>query len=361
MGRSRLLAVLMTLLVGVPAAGAPSSRPVSGVPDANVDDGEWKIRFWRRQRKGTNLFNRQPTMARFRAARRLGVDFVRLTPSKWRRGRRDFLLGNASRFRGVVKSDLRRLLRVLGMAQRAGLKVVLTTLSLPGARWRQHNGFRWDLRLWRSPRYQDQAIRFWKEVATALRGLRAIVGYNLLNEPIPEKTAKRPFSAYAGRRIRGWYSKVKGGPADLNRFYRRAVAAIREVDRKTPIVLDSGLWASPRTFVYLRPLKDRRVLYSAHMYEPYRFTNWRQNKGRHRYPGSIPMGGRGSKRVLWNRATLERYLKPLTDWAGPHRVTSRRILIGEFGVNRRVPGARRYLADLVRIFNARGRHWSYYS
>ena len=56
----------------------------------------------------------------------------------------------------------------------AGVEVVLTMLSLPGARWRQHNGNRSDFRLYREARFAEQSAAFWRELATAL-GLPIIV------------------------------------------------------------------------------------------------------------------------------------------------------------------------------------------
>ena len=40
---------------------------------------------------------------------------------------------------------------------------------------------------------------------------------------------------------------------------------------------------------------------------------------------------------------------------------SNRIVAGEFGVNRKAPGATRYFKDLIQIFDEEGLHWAFYS
>jgi hypothetical protein len=66
------------------------------------------------------------------------------------------------------------------------LKVALTMLSLPGARWRQNNGGVDDARLWTEPEWTTHAERFWSDLASAVRDHPAIVAYNPINEPHPD-------------------------------------------------------------------------------------------------------------------------------------------------------------------------------
>jgi hypothetical protein len=61
-----------------------------------------KIAFWDTQRKGANCFNVEPSEEWFAAAHKLGVDWVRLAYAKWKGQRRDFLMGDADHFQGVV-------------------------------------------------------------------------------------------------------------------------------------------------------------------------------------------------------------------------------------------------------------------
>ena len=85
-----------------------------------------------------------------------------LAPNNWKSQQRDFLIGNADRFDGIVEQDYQKLKEVLDQANALGLKVVITTLTLPGARYRQANGDKPDFRLWRDAQYLPQAALFWK-------------------------------------------------------------------------------------------------------------------------------------------------------------------------------------------------------
>jgi hypothetical protein len=109
---------LLPLLV---AAGRPS--PVAP---------EKRLAFWDTPRRGANFF-------------------------KWKGTGRDFLIGDASHFHGLVPEDLQKQEQVLGWAEAEGMPVVLGMLSLPGCRWRQLNGGRDDYRLWNEERFQEQA------------------------------------------------------------------------------------------------------------------------------------------------------------------------------------------------------------
>ena len=62
----------------------------------------------------------------------------------------------------------------------------------------------------------------------------------------------------------------------------------------------------------------------------------------------------------WNRATLEAAVAPVDAWQKRHGLPATRVVLAEFGCDRRVPGAVGYLRDAVAIANARGWHWAFY-
>ncbi|MCK4659613.1 MAG: cellulase family glycosylhydrolase [Phycisphaerae bacterium] len=340
--RVGLLILLLALLV--PAIGARAEQP---------------LQFWDRQRKGANLFNKVETRERLETARDLGIEFIRLAADKWESDSRDFLIGSADEFTAIQEKDFTRLRTVLDQADELGLKVVYTCLSLPGARWRQLNGGKNDARLWTEEKYLEQTERFWRELAARLTGHPAIVGFNPLNEPHPERSFG--FQDFRTQDVAQWYSQqVRGTPADLNRFNQRIVRAIREVDQTTPIILDAGHYAMPCGFHYLEPVNAPAVLYAVHMYEPFAFTCKRINNNRYKYPGKVAVGA-GGKAIQWNRAELRRFLNPVVQWARRWKVRPGRIIVGEFGCDRRADGAAAYLSDLIDIFNERGWHWAFYA
>lgn len=316
------------------------------------------IEYWDRQRIGANCFNQVPAREWFAAAAGANIRLVRLVWDKWEGRHRDFLLGNADDYRGLVEEDFAELRRVLDTAESFGIRVVITPLSLPGSRFRQNHGGKRDPRLWTDPSYLPQAARFWKDLSARLKGHPAVAAYDLLNEPHPEWFhGKRSFwdGGFAE-----WHRKVKDTAGDLNRFNRTLVAAIREVDRETPVVVEAGLYATPWAFDYLEPLADDKILYSFHMYEPYEYTTRRINQGRYRYPGKVLIGDLGETRPF-DAEALRAFLDPVRRWAGTHRIAANRIFAGEFGCDRKAAGAARYLGDLIAIFNREQWHWAFYA
>ncbi len=324
-----------------------------------------KISFWDSQKRGANFFNAVEKAERIEAAKKFGIQFIRLAPNKWLNGRPesetgDFLIGRPSSFTVISESDIKYLKSILGEADKRGVKIVLTMLSVPGGRWKQHNNGVEERKIWQDYKAQDTAISFWKQLAKALKGHPTVAGYNIRNEPTPEFAAPRLADWYTGDYI-SWYKKAKNTPADINQFYMKAVKAIREVDSETPIVLDTGFYATAWGFKVLEPVLDDKIIYSFHMYEPFSF-NSQYNKGKYKYPGKIPLGESENPPVLyWDKTQLEKYLEPVSEWQKTHNIPSNRILVGEFGVFRTNAGAEQYLRDVIDIFNSKNWHWSFYS
>ena len=238
------LATSLTAFAAAPAATAPSDPAT--------------IEFWSVPRRGANCQNRRVTPEYWRAARQAHIEFIRLIPDEWSTRRRDFLIGDASAFDSLDSQDLAILRRALDDAHAAGVRVVLTCFSLPGARWRQLNGDQDDARLWTQEGFRAQALSYWRQLATELRGHPAIVAYNPLNEPHPERAfgLVDPDSASFAK----WYGEHRGTLADLNDFNREVVAAIRSADPTTPIMLDGWFHASASGLTHLEPVADKSIL-----------------------------------------------------------------------------------------------------
>ncbi len=338
-----------------------------------------KMDFWTEPQAGANFSNRAERAERLVAARAYGVGWIRLAPDKWASAEREFLLGDCDAFTGPVTADLERLAAVVDQADSLGLRVVIALRSLPGARWRDpHAQAAADTaesaapadsiaatdplaagdrpRLWLDDRYQEQSAALWGAIAARFRDHRAVVGYDLAAAPAPEPAGT------AGADLAAFCAAARGTPADIDRFYARLVAAVRAVDRTTPILLAAGLGASPAGFHCLTPIADERVLYAFHMYEPRAYTDRRLNRGRYRYPGSFPgvEGTADSLRLLDREALLE-LLAPVIRWQSAHRIPSNRIVVAELGVHRQVKGASAYLADLLRSCEDVGWHWAFFA
>jgi len=317
-----------------------------------------KLAFWDEQRKGANGGAEDGTDGWFRAAADFGIEYIRLAPNTIKSDSRDFLLGDADKFFGIAEGDLQKLMAVLDRADKHGVKIVLTTFSLPGRRWRQQNDMKFDFRLWNDHGYQDQAMAFWQELAFELKDHPAIVGYNIVNEPHPEREAG--FQADITEGFDEWLKKNEGGVADLNRFYVQMLAAIRSVDKETPVFVDSRFHSNPEGFKTLKPINDPAVLYSFHFYEPWIFTTFRINNGRFAYPDRMPTGN-GDETEAWSIADLSARMQLVRDWAEKHGIPKNRIHFAEFGCGRKVEGSTQYLSDVIKLANKAGWHWAFYS
>ena len=248
-----------------------------------------RLSYWDTPRRGGNLFNEVETRDRLRAAKEAGLDWVRLVPDKWKGVGRDFLLGDAGDFKGIVPADLAHLEEVLGWAAAEDLPVVMGMLNLPGARWVQKNGGKQDYRLWNEERYQKQAAAFWRELASKLKDHPAVVAYNPLNEPHPAREDGHDDADDEG--FPEWLEAHRDTTADLDRFYAGIVRAIREVDSHTPILVEGYGHGSVSGLTYLSPVDDPAILYSFHFYDPWQYTSRKANKGRYAYPGKMPGTG----------------------------------------------------------------------
>lgn len=319
------------------------------------------IDFWNTPRHGGNSFNRlPPDQAYFDALRAYGASWVRLSYDKWKPAQRDFLLGNADRYEQLPAADLKQLRDTLDRAHRAGLKVVIAPLSLPGMRWSQNNQGQFDDRLWQGNGYARQAVSFWRDLARALEDHPAIAAYNLVNEPAPEKFGGLAEHASA-ERMQQWYAHARSGARDLPALYTQLIAAIREVDAKTPIMVDAGWYASADAFGYWQvPLQDDRVLYSVHMYEPYSATS-APNLSRKvpiDYPGLAPFAGEIQQ---WDAERVRQYLELPLAWMERMKLPRSRLVVGEFGCMRRLPGCSEYLEDVLSVMDRHRLHWAFYS
>lgn len=319
------------------------------------------IAFWDTPRHGGNSFNEKPPdEAYFRALRATGATWVRLTFSKWKGEGRDFLIGDADGYRGMPASDLALLRKAMDAAHAAGIKVVLVPLSLPGDRWVQHNNDKQDDRLWNDRKYWDQAAAFWRDLALAVKDHPALAGYNLLNEPTPEKGMG--LDEHAAPDVRqAWYAGHRGTTHDLPAFYAQVIAAIRAVDADTPVMVDGGWYAHAWSLSYWAPLKDSKVLYAFHMYEPWNITSAPQikRKPQLRYPGAkVAWGG---KSVTFDKAAMAHFLGVPFAWAKANGVPASRMVAGELGCVRVWVDCGAYLGDVLDTLNAHGAHWAFYS
>ena len=307
-----------------------------------------KITFWDKNQRGANIFNRVVTKECIQKAKKYGIKFVRLAPDKFLSAERDFLIGNADAYTKIPEKDLTQLKQVLDLCAQEAMPVVLTMLSLPGSRWRQNNDFKDDLRLWQDKLFQQQAAKFWRELAHELKNHPAVVGYNLLNEPHLEKIYNELCTSIN-------QEQQKLVQKNLFEVYDLLITEIRKVDTQTPIILDSSLYGDPKAFKYFTPhIAHSNIIYSFHMYEPFHYTNYKINQERFTYPGMIE----GS---FWDKKALEDYMLDVGQFQKMYGIASNRILVGEFGAHRKSKGLVNYFSHLIEIFTKQDWHFAFYA
>ncbi|MDG9671641.1 glycoside hydrolase family 5 protein [Hahella sp. CR1] len=317
--------------------------------------------FWDSPQHGANSFNRlPPTQEYFDALAAYGATWVRLAYDKWPSEGRDFLIGDADHYQSLNSADLAQLKQVLDRAHKANLKVVIAPLSLPNMRWSQNNNDVFDDRIWSDKNNWNDASRFWKDLATALKGHPAIAAFNLVNEPAPERNSDLKEHADSDAMAQ-WYKKSQGSSRDLRLFYQSLVKTIRQVDPNVTVMLDAGWYAAADAFSYWPSgLEDSNILYSFHMYEPYDFTSSPNinREDRYVYPGDIPFGEKTSH---WGPQQLAAYISQPVNWAKKSGIPINRMVMGEFGCARTIPGCGEYLKDVLEAADSLNLHWAFYA
>jgi endoglucanase len=137
--------------------------------------------------------------------------------------------------------------RVIGWAKKYDLYVVLDMHCAPGGQtgtniddsW----GYPW---LYESAADQQLTIDTWKRIAEHYRNNSTVLGYDLLNEPIPQ------------------YPQLQQYNKDLEPLYKRISAGIRQVDSHHVLILGGAQWDS--NFNVFGPPFDKNVMYTFHKY-----------------------------------------------------------------------------------------------
>jgi Cellulase (glycosyl hydrolase family 5) len=137
--------------------------------------------------------------------------------------------------------------RVVEWSREAGLYVVIDMHAAPGGQtgtniddsW----GYPW---LYDSPQAQQRTIDVWKRIGAHYRDSETVLGYDLLNEPIPH------------------FPELQKYNRQLEPLYRRIVAGIREVDKNHIVILGGARWDT--NFSVFSPPFDANVMYTFHKY-----------------------------------------------------------------------------------------------
>jgi aryl-phospho-beta-D-glucosidase BglC (GH1 family) len=137
--------------------------------------------------------------------------------------------------------------RVVGWCKHEGLYVVLDMHAAPGGQTGDNIDDSWGHPfLFESPESQELTVNIWRKIAARYKDEPAVLGYDLLNEPIPH-----------------FFDTAYFNPK-LEPLYRKIVAGIRGVDRNHIIFLGGAQWDT-NFKVFGQPF-DEKLAYTFHKY-----------------------------------------------------------------------------------------------
>ena len=150
-------------------------------------------------------------------------------------------------FEGQDEEGFTLLDRVIGWAKEDHLYVILDMHCAPGGQtganiddsW----GYPW---LYEDEVSQQKTANIWKRIAEHYRDNPTVLGYDLLNEPIPH------------------YPKLAQYNSKLEPLYKKIAAAVRSADSHHVLILGGAQWDS--NFSVFGPPFDKNVMYTFHKY-----------------------------------------------------------------------------------------------
>lgn len=234
---------------------------------------------------------------------------------------------NLAKYDTWLNGKLKELDTVLIACKQYGIKVVIDLHSIPGGR--DNSG----TKIFYDKQYNDHFIAIWQTIAHRYIGNQTVWGFDLMNEPIQNNPPSEDM--------------------DYIQTQIRASEAIRNIDKKTPIIFEVDDWDSATRFISLSPIPVSNVIYEVHMYQPGTFTHQGviNNNTNIIYPGFI----NGN---YYDKNTLKGILQPVRDFQLRYHVP---IYVGEFSAIRWAPGAAQYLNDCIGIFEEYGWNWTYHA
>jgi len=186
----------------------------------------------------------------------------------------------AVRFDGVGWSLIDRLLH---WCRDRGLRAILDLHAAPGGQTgvNHDDGPGFPLTFY-VPQYRRLTIALWQQLAARYRDETAILGYDLLNEPISP------------------YSDVDYLNPQLEPLYRDIVAAIRSVDPNHAVLLGGGQW-NTNFAVFGRPF-DHNAVYTYHKFwiNPSRDGLQEYLNFSARWKVPVLIGETGEFNIAWN-------------------------------------------------------------
>jgi endoglucanase len=150
-------------------------------------------------------------------------------------------------FESEDAEGFRLLDRVIEWSRQEGLYVILDMHAAPGGQTGTNiddsYGYPW---LYDSPKEQEHLVAIWQRIARRYANNRTVLGYDVLNEPIPH------------------YPALQGLNPKLEPLYKKLTVAIRQVDKNHVLFLGGAQWDT--NFSVFGPPFDGNTAYTFHKY-----------------------------------------------------------------------------------------------
>ncbi|TQM49436.1 cellulase (glycosyl hydrolase family 5) [Arcticibacter tournemirensis] len=218
--------------------------------------------------------------------------------------------------------------KVTSVCKKYGIKVIVDLHSVPGGR-----GSDGVNRMFYDHSFNKRFIETWKYIAIRYKKNAAILGYDLVNEPMQDTLPPKGLDYYTTQKA--------------------AAQEIRKIDRYKKIFIETEDGASPTDFNFLKPMPLSNIVYEVHMYHPLAYTHQGvlYEKTGIEYPGLV-------SDHYYDKSSLRRILQPVRDFQLAYKV---QIFVGEFSAVRWAPGSARYINDCIEIFEEYGWDWTYHA
>ena len=243
--------------------------------------------------------------------------------------------------------------KMIAMATQADLFVVITFRTGPGRNdftfYRDDDWFAdEDLieNLWGDAAAQSAWVEMWRYTAERYHDNPVVVGYDLICEP----NANEILDEWDQE---AFYAEYGGTVYDWNRWYPDVVAAIREVDAETPILVAGEGYSALDWLPYLQPIAAERIVYSFHQYAPFIYTH-QEPRGRNAYPDTFDTDYDGDD-DLFAPNWFDEYFSIVSDFSTEFDAT---LAVNEYGVARWVPGAADFMHDEMKAFEDHGLNYA---
>jgi heme-degrading monooxygenase HmoA len=246
--------------------------------------------------------------------------------------------------------------RLLAMAEKADLFVVISARTGPGRSefsiLRDGVGDWFDERyliesVWEDPAAQSAWAEMWRYTAERYRDNPVVVGYDLMVEPnaddILETWDQNEFMA-----------QYRDTGYDWNSWFPDIVAAIRTVDRDTPILIGGMDYSGLDWLAYTRHVDDERIVYTFHQYAPFLYTHQEADELLNTYPGFFDADWDETPDTV-DQQWLADYLTLIGDFQTKYALP---VAVNECGVIRWEPGAAQFMRDQWDLFEQYGLNYA---